>query len=66
MVLRGICGPKRDERTGDRRKLHKEEPHNFYTATYNYEVKEGEIRHAWEGSIMHTGFWWENQKERDH
>jgi hypothetical protein len=29
-VLRGICGPKRDEVTGGWRKLHNEELHNLY------------------------------------
>jgi hypothetical protein len=29
-VLRGIFGPKRDEVTGDWRKLHNEELHNLY------------------------------------
>jgi hypothetical protein len=28
-VLRGIFGPKRDEVTGERRKLHNEELHDF-------------------------------------
>jgi hypothetical protein len=31
-VLRRIFGPKRDEVTGDWRKLHKEELHNFYSS----------------------------------
>jgi hypothetical protein len=31
-VMRGIFGPKRDEVTGDRRKLHNEELHNFYSS----------------------------------
>jgi hypothetical protein len=30
-VLRKIFGPKRDEVTGDWRKLHKEELHNLYS-----------------------------------
>jgi hypothetical protein len=30
-VLRRIFGPKRDEVTGDRRKLHNEELHNLYS-----------------------------------
>jgi len=29
-VLRGIFGPKRDERTGECRKLHNEEPNDVY------------------------------------
>jgi hypothetical protein len=31
-VLRGIFGPKRDEVTGDWRKLHNEELHNLYSS----------------------------------
>jgi hypothetical protein len=31
-VLRGIFGPKRDEVTGGRRKLHNEELHNVYSS----------------------------------
>jgi hypothetical protein len=33
MVLRRISGPKRDEVTGDWRKLHNEELHNFYSSS---------------------------------
>jgi hypothetical protein len=32
MVLRGIFGPKRDEMTGDWRKLRNEELHNLYSS----------------------------------
>jgi hypothetical protein len=31
-VLRGIFGPKRDDVTGDWRKLHNEELHNLYSS----------------------------------
>jgi hypothetical protein len=31
-LLRRIFGPKRDEVTGDWRKLHNEEPHNLYSS----------------------------------
>jgi hypothetical protein len=31
-VLRSISGPKRDEETGERRKLHNEELHNLYSS----------------------------------
>jgi hypothetical protein len=31
-VLRRICGPKRDDVTGEWRKLHNEELHNFYSS----------------------------------
>jgi hypothetical protein len=32
-VLRGIFGPKRDEVTGERRKLHNEELNDLYSST---------------------------------
>jgi hypothetical protein len=35
-VLRRIFGPKRDEVTGDWRKLHNEELHNLYSSTNIY------------------------------
>jgi hypothetical protein len=38
-VLRRILGPKRDEVTGDWRKVHNEELHNFYSSTYTIKVK---------------------------
>jgi hypothetical protein len=53
-VLRRIFGPKRDEVTGGRRKLHTEELHNLYSSP-------SIIRRR-----MHIEYWWEIQKERDH
>jgi hypothetical protein len=35
MVLRKIFGPKRDEVTGELRKLHNEELRDLYSAKYN-------------------------------
>jgi hypothetical protein len=49
-VLRRIFSPKRDEVTGDWRKLQNEE----LACSTN-----GEKR-------MHIEYWWESQKERDH
>jgi hypothetical protein len=66
-VLR-IFGPKRDEVTGGWRKLHNEELHNLYSL-----IKSRRMR--WTGRVarigeeirgMHTGYWWDSQKERDH
>jgi hypothetical protein len=49
-VLRTIFGPKRDEVTGDWRKLHNEGLHNLYSSpniiTYNDQVKEDEMGRA--------------------
>jgi hypothetical protein len=71
-VLRGIFGPKRDEATGDWRKLHKEELHNFYSSRNTIRMIKSR-RMRWTGHVarmgrrgMHIGFRWEGEKERDH
>jgi hypothetical protein len=70
-VLRRIFGPKRDEVTGDWRKLHNEELHNLYSSP-NIIRKMKSRRMRWAGHVaqwgeeMHIGYWWESQKERDH
>jgi hypothetical protein len=66
-VLRRIFGPKRDER-----KLNNEELLNLYSSPSIIRItKPRRIR--WTGHVarvgrrgMHTGYWWESQKERDH
>jgi hypothetical protein len=71
-VLRRIFGRKRDEETGDWRKLHNEELHNFFFSPYNIRViKSGRIR--WAGHValmrrweMYTKFWLEGPRGRDH
>jgi hypothetical protein len=70
-VLRRIFGPKRDEVTGDWRKLHNEKPHNLYSSNMIRMIKSRRMR--WAGHVarigrrgMHLGYWWESQKERDH
>jgi hypothetical protein len=71
-VLRRIFGPKRDEVTGDWRKLHNEELHNLYSSpniTRMIRIKEVEMGRACNTNGrrgMHMGYWWERQKERDH
>jgi hypothetical protein len=68
-VLRRIFGPKRDEVTGDRRKLHNEELHNLYPSPNIIRMSR---RMRWAGHVarmrrgMRIGYWWESQKERDH
>jgi hypothetical protein len=72
MVLRRIFGPKRDEVIGGWRKLHNEKLHNFYgSKSIIRMIKSRRMRCA--GYVarmgrrgMHTGFWLESQKERDH
>jgi hypothetical protein len=53
MVLRGIFGPKRDEVTGDRRKLHNEELHNVYSPNINGIIKSR--RMSWAGHVARLG-----------
>jgi hypothetical protein len=69
-VLRRIFGPKRDEVTGEWRKLHNEELHILYFANIIWEIKSRIMR--WAGHVARMGrkekctrFWWERPKERD-
>jgi hypothetical protein len=70
-VLRRIFRPKRDEVTGDWRKLHNEELHNLHSSPNIIRtIKSRRMR--WTGHVarmgrrgMHIGYWWESQKERD-
>jgi hypothetical protein len=71
-MLRRIFGPKRDEVTGDRRKLHNEELHKLYSPPNIIRMMKS-TRTRWAGHVarmrergMHIGYWWESQKERDH
>jgi hypothetical protein len=71
-VLRRIFGSKRDDVTGDLRKLHNEEFHNLYSSPNIIRmIKSRRVRWAgyvarMERSGMLIGYWWEGQKERDH
>jgi hypothetical protein len=71
-VLRRIFGPKRDEVTGEWRKLHNEELHNLYSSPNIIKQiksvrRDGQgMWHALEGREKCTRFWWESPKERDH
>jgi hypothetical protein len=71
-VLRRIFGPKRDEVTGESRKMHNEELGNLYSSPdIIRQVKSRRMR--WAGHVARMGeerkytrFWWESPKERDH
>jgi hypothetical protein len=71
-VLRRIFGPKRDEVTGERRKLHSEELHILYSSPNIIRQMKSrrmgckDMWHAWERSGTCTGFLWKIQKERNH
>ena len=62
-VLRRIFGPKRDEVTGEWRKLHNEELSGVYCSVYIVRVIKSR-RMRWAGHVarmgrrkLHTGFW---------
>ena len=71
-VLRRVFWPKRDEVTGEWRKLHIEELNDLYSSPNIIRlIKSRRIR--WAGHVArmgestdYTGLWWGNVKERDH
>jgi hypothetical protein len=71
-VLRRICGPKRDEATGEWRRLHNEELNDLYSSPNIIRViKSRRVR--WAGHVarmggkeVHTGFCWGDLREGDH
>jgi hypothetical protein len=70
-VLRRIFGPKRDEVTGKRRKLHNEELRDLYSSPSIIRIIKPR-RMRWAGYVarmgrrgMHIGYWWESQREGD-
>jgi len=72
MVLRGIFGPRRDEVTGEWRRLHNEELNDLYTSPSIVRVIKSR-RLRWAGHVARMGeergcigYWWGNRRERDH
>jgi hypothetical protein len=71
-VLRRIFGLKRDEVTGEWRKLHKEEHHDLYSLPSIIRIiKARKMR--WAGHVARRGgngtrigCWWESQREGGH
>jgi hypothetical protein len=70
-VLRRIFGPKRDEVTGEWRRLHKKELYALYSSPNFRAIKSRRLR--WAGHVarmlrveVHTGFKWGNLTEGDH
>jgi hypothetical protein len=68
-VMRGIFEPKRDEVTGEWRKLHNEKLNDPYFSPTIVRV----IKSRWAGHVARMGrreacirFWWENLSEIDH
>jgi hypothetical protein len=71
-VLRRIFGPKRDEVTGEGRKLHNKELHDLYSSPSIIRIIKSR-RMRWADHVARMGrrgtlidYWWESQRERDH
>jgi hypothetical protein len=71
-ALRRIFGPKRDEETGEWRRLHNEELNDLYSSPNIIRVITSR-RMRWAGHVarmgkreVHTGFWSGNLRESDH
>src|SRR5215471_10081877 len=71
-VLRRVFGPKRDEVTGELRKLHDEELNGLYSLPNIVRVVKSR-RMRWAGHVARigrrdgcTGCWWGNLRERGH
>jgi hypothetical protein len=71
-VLMKLFGPKRDEVTGEWRKLHNEELRDLYSSPSIIRIIKSR-RMGWAGHVARMGrreplidYWWESQRERDH
>jgi hypothetical protein len=71
-VLRRMFGPKREEVTGEWRKLHNEELHDLCSSPSIIRIIKAR-RMIWTGHLVRmggretcVGFWWESQRKRGH
>jgi hypothetical protein len=69
-VLRRVFGPKRDEVTGEWRKLHNAELRHLYSSPNIIRIFKSR-RMRWAGHVARMGrrgtridYWWESQRER--
>jgi len=72
MVLRRIFGPRKDEVTGEWRRLHNEKLNDLYSSPNIVRVINSR-RMRWAGHVVRMGeergcigSWWGNRRERDH
>ena len=72
IVLKRVFGPRSDELTGERRRLHNEELNDFYSSPYILMVIKSR-RMRWAGHVARMveergciGSWWGNRREGDH
>ena len=72
MVLKRIFGPRRDEVTGEWRRLHNEELNDLYSLSNIVRVIKWR-RMRWAGRVARMGeergcigSWWGSRRERDH
>ena len=65
MVLRRIFGPRRDEVTGEWRRLHNEEL-NIVRVIKSRGMRWAGNVALWGRGEAYTGYWWRNLRERDH
>jgi len=71
-VLRRIFGPRKEEVTGEWRRLHNEELNDLYSSPNIVRVTKSR-RMRWVGYVarmgeerVYIGSWWGNRRERDH
>jgi hypothetical protein len=65
-VLRRIFRQKRDDVTGEWRKLHNEELHDLYSSSIIIIMKSRRMGRAGHVARTRIDYWWEIQRERGH